>query len=454
MPRRRGLFQNENNNNVFAFGDPENQTEQRRDNAARLFRQSLMTEFSRLYDRNRQGSRQQQGGTEGGNDRRSQDDANINVLRNSNYPVLRFPPRGGNPPTRGRLGFGIPESGGGSRGRRQGVMFRNANQTDGRTQTDEDGADPCPNLSEDSFYQRPDIITRGQFWNNFDSEPEEDLTLEVTSVTESEEARWRPFNSLWQEQNQNEDDSRELVTNRVVEQGEGEEEYERVPSCSYLSMGMVFKGSQTVQNAAVGGLNQATLEKLNEWEVTVTIQACDMSTGYVCGMMQASNVAGASGSILTCWVGEIIDNVNHTFITDKWGALRSTDAQYWGLFDSFLTLPECIYRNGKSKELGTHPYIYMRWKEQFFVHRNPSNQLTISGFYYVALDRRTGSVQGWYFDKDIDNGLQELKLETYQAHEMSKKVKKQQQEEEEEENRTTKRYKGMQGQSFPAYALY
>jgi hypothetical protein len=39
----------------------------------------------------------------------------------------------------------------------------------------------------------------------------------------------------------------------------------------------------------------------------------------------------------------------------------------------------------------------MRWKEQFFL-RGSECRLTIAGFYYLALDRRSGQVHGCYYD--------------------------------------------------------
>lgn len=36
--------------------------------------------------------------------------------------------------------------------------------------------------------------------------------------------------------------------------------------------------------------------------------------------------------------------------------------------------------------LAAHPYVYMRWKELFFV-RGSECRLTIQGFYYLCLDR-------------------------------------------------------------------
>jgi hypothetical protein len=36
--------------------------------------------------------------------------------------------------------------------------------------------------------------------------------------------------------------------------------------------------------------------------------------------------------------------------------------------------------------LASHPYVYMRWKEQFFVQGSECH-LTIQGFYYLCMNR-------------------------------------------------------------------
>ncbi|KAJ2906452.1 hypothetical protein GGI21_004032 [Coemansia aciculifera] len=44
-------------------------------------------------------------------------------------------------------------------------------------------------------------------------------------------------------------------------------------------------------------------------------------------------------------------------------------------------------------------YIFMRWKEKSFVNLNPHEvELTIEGFYYICMNRRTGIIEGVYFD--------------------------------------------------------
>ena len=57
-------------------------------------------------------------------------------------------------------------------------------------------------------------------------------------------------------------------------------------------------------------------------QVVVRVQGVDMARGYACGVMEAMNVPQANEPIITFWEGEIIDNTNHSFFTQGWGAGR------------------------------------------------------------------------------------------------------------------------------------
>lgn len=66
---------------------------------------------------------------------------------------------------------------------------------------------------------------------------------------------------------------------------------------------------------------------------------------------------------------------------------------------------------GRARSLRDHPYIFMRWKELFFVNCSDEGSLTIAGFYYICLGRKTGRVNGFYFDCNSQQP-QELDLQT------------------------------------------
>ena len=73
------------------------------------------------------------------------------------------------------------------------------------------------------------------------------------------------------------------------------------------------------------------------------LQDCNLATGYVCGSMSAENVPQVRAPVVTFWEGEIIDNVNHCFVTSKWGTTRLTDNQHWRQFETaFIPLRNSI----------------------------------------------------------------------------------------------------------------
>jgi hypothetical protein len=134
--------------------------------------------------------------------------------------------------------------------------------------------------------------------------------------------------------------------------------------------------------------------------------------------------------VTTFFEGEIVDNVHASFFTADWDACADTDFQHWSKFPPFRHIHAEVVRHGgrcPSEQglggegrkgpatnaawtspcvlglafltggacapcvagLASHPYIYMRWKEQFFV-RGSECRLTIAGFYYLALNRQAG----------------------------------------------------------------
>ncbi|KAJ2781047.1 hypothetical protein H4R18_003094 [Coemansia javaensis] len=149
----------------------------------------------------------------------------------------------------------------------------------------------------------------------------------------------------------------------------------------------------------------ATAPGIEQWDVQVEIQSVDMARGYVAGLMKAINVPRLPEAVVTCWEGEIVDFVNHMPLTAKWQAARSDDLRHWSLFapvhahqEGFLHDWPKSMRGRRMPQL-LEDYILMRWKETSFVNVKASETgLTIEGFYYVCMNRRTGSLEGVYFD--------------------------------------------------------
>jgi len=76
------------------------------------------------------------------------------------------------------------------------------------------------------------------------------------------------------------------------------------------------------------------------------VQEVYVETGYVCGSMRAENVPQAKTPVVTFWEGDIIDNVNHSFITTKWGADKKIDVKHWPRFDGFQALRKRVQNSG------------------------------------------------------------------------------------------------------------
>ncbi|KAE8788918.1 glucose-induced degradation protein 4 [Hordeum vulgare] len=172
------------------------------------------------------------------------------------------------------------------------------------------------------------------------------------------------------------------------------------PSCSLLTAGRCFAGTQNV----------SSLQKDEAWKVNVRIHGCDMEQGYLCGTMEALNVPLADTPVVTFWEGEIVDAKNYTFFTGKWEASAEDDVRHWSKFSSFTPLLSQIEADGgKSVDLSNYPFIFMRWKEQYFVNVGVDCGLTIAGFYYVCFSCSDGSISGFYYDPN-SSPFQKLEL--------------------------------------------
>ncbi|KAK9710065.1 hypothetical protein K7432_008650 [Basidiobolus ranarum] len=166
---------------------------------------------------------------------------------------------------------------------------------------------------------------------------------------------------------------------------------------SYLRPGRVFLGTQNLIN------HRTQSSGREEWEVKVTINAVNHKNGTIVGLMEALNVPATTATVLTYWDGEIIDFTNHGLWTDKWQADRGTDLQHWRMFKAFKGIDSADISLGADSvnflEDIHREYVFMRWKERFFVNVSAQDSgLTIAGFYYVCLRRSDGLIEGFYFD--------------------------------------------------------
>ena len=110
-----------------------------------------------------------------------------------------------------------------------------------------------------------------------------------------------------------------------------------------------------------------------------------------------------------------MDNVNHTFITPRWGARADADARAWARFPGYAAAlgRQAAACDGRAASLARAPHVYMRWKEEAFLGEGREADrvgLSIAGFYYVRLDRATGAVAGWWADPAGPPSFQRLDL--------------------------------------------
>ncbi|KAJ2747492.1 hypothetical protein GGI20_000481 [Coemansia sp. BCRC 34301] len=188
----------------------------------------------------------------------------------------------------------------------------------------------------------------------------------------------------------------------------------RALDCSLLQPGMKFVGVQKIKHqgrhrdSRSAGLNFEL--GVEQWDVEVAVQTVDMRRGRLTGIMNAMNVPNMPTTVVTCWDGEVVDFKNFLPLTGKWRASADNDAQHWRLFepllasssgssaDAFLCQwPDAL--RGKRMPRLLEDYIFMRWKEKSFVNLSPQDvELTIEGFYYISMNRRSGAIEAMRVD--------------------------------------------------------
>lgn len=119
----------------------------------------------------------------------------------------------------------------------------------------------------------------------------------------------------------------------------------------------------------VGVQHMKALAACPDWHVSVTIHHVCLATGEIRGELRSTNVPNVPEGVVTQFMGEIVDNLHHTFAS---GAKHQHDwtpcLQAWHHFTSFRPLlREVAGTLGKSSLLHSHSHVYMRWKEERFL---------------------------------------------------------------------------------------
>ncbi|BGP21670.1 vacuolar import/degradation protein Vid24 [Rhodotorula toruloides] len=156
------------------------------------------------------------------------------------------------------------------------------------------------------------------------------------------------------------------------------------------------------------------------WNVHVTIQSYEPMDKRITGFMRAFGIDGGApvsatySDVTTHFSGDILHPIIDGLfaspsLTGSGGpagsvkVTRAFEAESWIQLGPFkgLSKGELLDR-AKSRqwvEEQTKGWILFRWKEQGFVNvASIDSALSISGFYHVALNRRTGEIEGLYCD--------------------------------------------------------
>jgi hypothetical protein len=135
--------------------------------------------------------------------------------------------------------------------------------------------------------------------------------------------------------------------------------------------------------------------------------------GKLCGTLTAHGLPHQEGAITSFWRGDVIDMVHATFETPHFNMAGADDYKHWSQFLAFRKL-NCSRPSDMASltpaEVDRTGCVFMRWKELSFLSRTKEQEtLTIAGFYYVCMDRVTGTIEAWYQDPQVKS-LQRLDL--------------------------------------------
>jgi len=174
-----------------------------------------------------------------------------------------------------------------------------------------------------------------------------------------------------------------------------------------LRVGSKFKGEQS------GNTHRCPVE--------VVIESIDYETHTLNGRLTICNLQPEPNSETTTFFhGEIICEKN-PFLTRKWESEYDIDFEHWSKFSKHFEKFESTFNDDDfdyDALLSNHEAIFMRWKELFVIPKNDSDsnkeaeQCSFSGFYYICMEKSSGDIEGFYFQKNPqEKGFQNLKLQ-------------------------------------------
>ncbi|VDL24654.1 unnamed protein product [Hymenolepis diminuta] len=177
-------------------------------------------------------------------------------------------------------------------------------------------------------------------------------------------------------------------------------------STSCIQIGAHFTGSQ--------------ISRCKKYVVDVTFMAVDLSSKTLSGFIKVDktskdsesfeNATNNGKSTTSYFNGEIISR-KFPFVTGKWGASIETDTNHWNELNVVARFPNYYRDDFDYSQLENFDHVYMRWKESFILPDSTRNseKKPSSGFYYVCLQKSTGELTGYFYNKSSER-LQLLEL--------------------------------------------
>lgn len=145
--------------------------------------------------------------------------------------------------------------------------------------------------------------------------------------------------------------------------------------------------------------------KGNTCTVEVTLKHVDLENSYLCGYLSICGLTDEHRVLITYFDGEIISE-KFPFLTRKWEAEEEVDKKHWSQFSSFSPfLSKFNADDFDYNELKDSDFLYMRWKEQFWVPdhtKKDVNGASFAGFYYICLQKSTNVIEGYYFHRNSE----------------------------------------------------
>ncbi|KAI9018783.1 vacuolar import and degradation protein-domain-containing protein [Phycomyces nitens] len=180
----------------------------------------------------------------------------------------------------------------------------------------------------------------------------------------------------------------------------------RIPNSKLGSLysGSRFKGKQKCGDS--------------EYEVLVDLKQVNIKESLLCGYLYIKGLTAEQSELTTYFEGEII-GPKYSFLTRKWHAVQDIDRQHWELFEPFKPLAEVFNKEDFVYDPIDSDVVYMRWKERFLVPNHHIENVigaSFAGFYYIAYQRSTDKITGFYFYHLNTDRFQALTLENVNQH--------------------------------------